>query len=118
MGTYYIPRNLKGETRILYIFSIRGLLYTGAGAVIGLVFMAIFRACGLTLVGIVAMLVFSLIGYILGTFKVPEIRFLKATKKVSGEKIDDIIVRYFKFNYDSFGSKKKKKIYVYTKEEK
>ena len=23
MGTYYIPRNVKGETRLLYIFSIR-----------------------------------------------------------------------------------------------
>ena len=28
MGTYYIPRNLKGESRILLIFSVKGLIYT------------------------------------------------------------------------------------------
>ena len=32
MGTYNIPRNLKGETRLLYIFSIKSLITTAIGA--------------------------------------------------------------------------------------
>ena len=33
MGTYYIPRNYKGETRILYIFTVKSLITTAIGAV-------------------------------------------------------------------------------------
>jgi len=30
MGTYEIPRNVKGEGRILFIFSTKSLILTGA----------------------------------------------------------------------------------------
>ena len=36
--SYNIPRNVKGEGRILYIFSYKALVYTGIGIAIGLVF--------------------------------------------------------------------------------
>ena len=29
MGTYYVPRNYKGESRILYIFTTKSLITTG-----------------------------------------------------------------------------------------
>lgn len=32
MGTYMIPRNTKGEGRILFIFSTKALIYTVVGA--------------------------------------------------------------------------------------
>ena len=32
MGTYMIPRNTKGEGRILFIFSTKALIYTAVGA--------------------------------------------------------------------------------------
>ena len=35
MGTYYIPRNYRGETRILYIFTVKSLISTALGAIIG-----------------------------------------------------------------------------------
>ena len=38
MQTYEIPRNYKGEGRILYIFSTKGLIYTCVGAGVGLIF--------------------------------------------------------------------------------
>lgn len=38
MRTYEIPRDYKGEGRILYIFSTKGLIFTCAGAGIGLIF--------------------------------------------------------------------------------
>ena len=31
---YQIPRSVKGEGRILYIFSTKALIYTGVGAVV------------------------------------------------------------------------------------
>ena len=117
MGTYYIPRNYKGETRILYIFSTKSLITTAAGAFIGAVFYFIFKSISLEKVGFIIMAVLALIGYIIGAVKIPTIASIPVTKKIGGEPISEIILRYIKF-------KKKRKIYTYfessnnTKEEK
>ena len=73
MGTYNVPRNVKGEGRILFIFSTKALIYSGIGALIGGIFYIIFNLLGLTLVGIAVVVVFALIGFVIGTFKVPNI---------------------------------------------
>lgn len=111
MGTYYIPRNVKGETRILYIFSIKSLITTGIGAVIGLPFYLIFATLGSKLVGAIILAVFAIIGFVIGAVKIPKILGIPFTKNVAGDSIDDVIVRYIKF-------KKDRKMYTYTKEEK
>ena len=111
MGTYNIPRNVKGEGRILFIFSTKSMIYSAIGAVVGLPFYFIFAAFKLNIVGIGIMTFFALIGFIIGTFKFPEINSLKFTKKVGGESIDDIIKRAIKFK------KRGNRIYLYTKEE-
>ena len=47
MGTYNLPRNVKGENRILFIFSTKSLIYTVVAAGIGLIKRAIkFKAKG------------------------------------------------------------------------
>ena len=61
MGTYYIPRNLRGETRILYIFTVKSLLSTVAGGVIGLIFYIMFTMLGVPKAGIITMAIFALI---------------------------------------------------------
>ena len=38
MGSYYIPRDLGGETRIFLIFSVKSLITTAIGAFVGLIF--------------------------------------------------------------------------------
>lgn len=111
MGTYNIPRNVKGEGRILFIFSTKSLIYTGIGGLIGIPFYFIFAAFKLGFVGLISIAVFALIGFLIGTFKVPAIGSLKSTKTVAGEKIDDVIRRAIIFK------RKGKKIYLYTKEE-
>lgn len=111
MGTYNLPRNVKGEGRILFIFSTKSLITTSIGGAIGLVFYLIFKLMGLTMVGIVITLIFALIGYAIGMFKVPDTKGLEITRKTGGENLDDIIKRYIKFK------KNKRKLYVYTKEE-
>ena len=52
MGTYNVPRNVKGEGRILFIFSTKALIYSGVGALIGGLFYIIFNLLGLTIIGI------------------------------------------------------------------
>lgn len=107
MQSYYIPRNYKGEGRILYIFSTKAIIYTAIGAGIGLIFYFIFNLIGWNIVGIIFDLLFAAIGFSIATFKVPEIKNFEITKKTGGENIDDVIKRWIMFK------KKKNKIYVY-----
>lgn len=111
MGTYYIPRNLRGETRIFYIFTIKSLIATACGLLFGLIFLLIFTMIGLQVVGLVLTAICALAGYVIGAFKIPTISGLPVTKKIGGEPVSEIIARWIKFN-------KNKKMYVYTKEEK
>ena len=53
MRTYEIPRNYKGEGRILYIFSTKALIYTCVGAGIGLIFYVMFKILGLSMIGLI-----------------------------------------------------------------
>jgi len=111
MRTYEIPRNYKGEGRILYIFSTKGLIYTCAGAGIGLVFYFMLKMLGFSMVGLIITLIFAAIGFGIGTLKVPESTAFEITKKTGGENIDDVILRWIKFK------KNGNKIYVYSAEE-
>ena len=111
MGTYNLPRNVKGEGRILFIFSTKSLITTTIGGALGLIFYIIFKVIGLTMVGIVITLIFAFIGYVIGMFKIPDNNGLEITRKAGGENIDDVIKRYIKFKRNS------KKLYVYTKKE-
>jgi hypothetical protein len=112
LGTYEIPRNVKGEGRILFIFSMQALIYTAVFGGVGLVFYFTFNLIGLKMIGVIITLVFALVGYIIGTFPMPEIPALKFTKQIGGQGIDVIIKRAIKFY------SKKSKIYVYTGSEK
>lgn len=109
MGSYYIPsNNLKGESRILYIFTTKSLLYTGAGAMIGFIFYLIFGLIlGLPVVGYIFIGLFAIIGYGIATVKMPSNGTSKIAKNVGGDSIDDIIKRYIIF-------KKNKKVYTYA----
>lgn len=111
MGTYNLPRKVKGEGRILFIFSTKSLISACIGGTLGLIFYFIFKLLNMEIVGIFITFVFALIGYVIGMFKVPETNGLEITRKTGGENIDDIIFRYIKFKNN------KNKLYVYTKEE-
>lgn len=111
MGTYYIPRNLRGETRILYIFSVKSLITTVIGGLVGAIFLFIFSMLGMKMVGIIITAIFALIGFGVGAIKIPTLAGIPITKKIGGEPLSEIILRWIKF-------KKNKKMYVYTKEEK
>ena len=111
MGTYYIPRNYRGESRILYIFTVKSLITTAVGAMAGSLFWVIFRAMNMNAVGLIILALFAFIGFAIGALKIPTIVAFPITKKIGGEPIGEIILRYMKF-------KKSRKMYIYTKEEK
>ena len=112
MGTYNLPRNVKGEGRILFIFTGKSLLYTIAGGGIGVLFYFLFSALKLNMVGIGITIFLALIGFGIGTLKVPNLAKFEFTKATGGENIDDIIKRAIRFR------QKGKKIYVYKEETK
>ncbi len=108
MGTYYVPRNYKGESRILYIFTTKSLITTGVGALIGFIFYFIVgMILGYKTAGLIIMGIFGLLGWMYGAIKIPTIAGIAVTKKVGGESLDEIITRYIKF-------KSKRRIYSYT----
>ena len=109
MGSYYIPsNNLKGESRILYIFTAKSLIFTAVGAMVGLIFYFIFGVLlGISILGYISIGICALIGYAIATFKIPAGGNSKLAKNVGGDSIDDIIKRYILF-------KKNKKVYTYA----
>lgn len=108
MGSYYIPsNNLKGENRILYIFTGKSLIYTAIGGAIGGLFYFVFNLLGLGSIGLIFVAVFALLGYGIGTIKMPTTGNSKIAKNVGGESIDEIVMHYIAF-------KKKKKVYTYA----
>lgn len=111
MGPYNIPRNVKDEGRILFIFTGKSIIYTAIAAIIGSLSYFILDASGLKLIGMIVIAIFALIGFCIGTFKVPDIGAFSFTKKVGGENIDDVIIRAIKFKMA------RSKIYVYEEEE-
>lgn len=112
MGTYYIPRNVKGEGRILFIFTGKSLMYTAVGVAIGFpIYFIISYILQVEYWGLLALGIGGLIGFGIGTLKIPKISILKNSQDIAGENIDEIIKRYYSFK------KHKNKIYVNKTEE-
>ena len=83
MGTYYIPRNVGGETRILMIFTIKSLITTVVGGTIGLLFyLVIGKMMEQKLVGAIIFAIFALIWFVFGAVKIPTIPGIQFTKNI------------------------------------
>ena len=111
MGTYSIPRNYNGETRILYIFSVKSLVTTSIGAGIGSVFLFVLNSLGFQTAGIIAMAIFAGLGFLFGAVKIPTIVGIPITKKIGGEPLSEIFTRYLKY-------RQSRSVYTYVDEKK
>lgn len=107
MKSYYLPREYGGEGKILYIFSAKSLIYTGVGALVGFLLNSLLKMIGINKAFLPLLIIFAFIGFAIGTFKVPESNNFEITKKTGGEKIDEVIKRWFLFKM------KHGKIYIY-----
>lgn len=113
MSTHEIPRNVKGEGRILYIFSSKALIYTAVGGVFGFIINIIVSIfINSWIASMILTAIPAALGYVIATFKVPDLTKFEITKKTGGENIDDVIKRAIQFKLKS-----KNKIYVYTEGE-
>lgn len=80
------------------IFTTKSLIYTCATGVIGIIFYYIFGGLlGLTWLGIGLALACAAIGFVVGTFKIPDTDSLEITRKAGGEYIDKAFLRWWKF---------------------
>ena len=107
--TYYVPRSVKGETRLLYIFTVKSFVSTVAIGLIGAGIWylgATFFKMGIV-PGIIITVLFGGIGYCFGTLKIPDIPIMGRFRKAGGENLSDISFRFLTFG-------RKKKIYVYN----
>ena len=106
--SYYVPRSAKGETRILYVFTLKSFVTTliigGIGAIIAFIINSIFE---LSIFAIIFIIIpFAGIGFVIGAFSIPDVPIMGPLQKAGGENILDIIMRLVSF-------RKKKKIYIY-----
>ena len=108
--SYFVPRSAKGESRIIYIFTIKSFVFTVAfgliGALIWYLFYNIFGGFPLV-AGLVITGIFGGVGYIIGALKIPDSKFMGPFRKAGGEYLSDIILRAITF-------KRRKKIYLYN----
>lgn len=94
------------------IFTTKSIIYTSITGAVGILFYYIFgNLLKMTWVGIGLALFFASIGFVVGTFKIPESNSTEITRKVGGEEIDKAFIRWLKFK------KKGNVIYTYLKEE-
>lgn len=106
--SYYVPRNAKGESRILYIFTIKSFLTTLAGGLVGVIAYFISKTFIeiSTLSMIFIVLPFAVIGFGIGALTIPDIPAMGPLQKAGGENVMDILVRLITFTG-------KKKLYIY-----
>ena len=96
--THIIPRaDVKGQDRFFIFFSVPGLIGTVIGIAIGYPFFAILDATGYTIVGLCIMAITGAIGFIIGQVQIPDTNAFPLFKKVGGEYVKEIILRYFRF---------------------
>ena len=108
-GSYYVPRSVKGETRLLTIFTLKSFAATLAFGLVGVLFyfllknfieISIFMA-------IIIIAIFGAIGYALASITIPDVPIMGPLRKAGGENIGAMIIR-------ALGFRRKRKIYIYN----
>lgn len=106
--SYTVPRSAKGESRILYIFTMKSFVTTLVGGIIGAIIYFIakmFMEISI-FTTIVIIVPFAALGFAIGAAKIPDTPMMGPLQKAGGENVSDILWRVLTF-------KSKKKLYVY-----
>ena len=119
MGTYNIPRNTKGEGRLFYIFSTKALLWTAGCLLVGMVIRAVLKSIGsifkaqkgFGIAGTIITVILALLGFAIGTFKMPRGERFEIMRKAAGINLDKILIESIKFKIN------RHKLYVYDTDE-
>lgn len=96
MATHNIPRDVRGEGRILFIFTTKSLIFAAVGLGIGLLINAVFSFMIKSFyIKLIIDIIFAAIGYGIAMLKVPESNRFEITRK-NGRRKDRW--RYIKSN--------------------
>ena len=108
-GSYYVPRSVKGESRILYIFTLKSFAVTLVFGLVGvLIYFILSSFIEMSIVtAIIIVGIFGGIGFVLAEVKIPDTPMMGPLRKAGGENIGAMILRAMFF-------KRKKKIYMYN----
>lgn len=82
-GSYFVPRSVRGESRILYIFSVKSFIVSLIFGLIGVIIYLILKTViGLALIpGLIIIAIFAAIGYALTSINIPDIPQMGALRK-------------------------------------
>jgi hypothetical protein len=108
MGTHLIPRDVKGEARVLIIFTQKGFFYTLIGIGIGGMIATPLFSLGASVVAWGILALFAGIGFVAGQVKIPDSNAFDILKKTGGEHVDEVVMKAIKF-------RRNRKIYTYDK---
>lgn len=97
MVKHEIPRESQNEGRILYFFTGRSILTTIIGIVVGVVIGSFLNIVIPRIGMIIGVVLFGIIGFLVGAVKIPEIATFPMTKSLSGMYVDEAIIKYIKF---------------------
>ena len=97
MRKHEIPRKKQNETRLFVIFSLRSLVTTVIGIMIGVVLGIIPLMLNFQMGLFILAGIFGLIGFPIGTFPVMYIPGIPITKEVQGEYLYNLVFRYYIF---------------------
>lgn len=106
--SYYVPRSAKGETRILYIFTMKSFATTLAAGLLGAIIAFMIKAvANINIFTMLAIIVpCAAFGFAIGALKIPDNPIMGPLYKAGGENVLDILIRLI-------GFKNKKKLYLY-----
>ena len=97
MRKHEIPRKKQNETRLFVIFSLRSLVTTVIGIMIGVVLGIIPLMLNFQMGLFILAGIFGLIEFTIGTFPVMYIPGIPITKEVQGEYLYNLVFRYYIF---------------------
>lgn len=109
-NSYYVPRSVKGESRILYIFTIKSFIVTLIFGLVGAGIWFLLTSFNVNvelIPGLVIVGICGGIGYALATVVIPDVPFMGPLRKAGGENIGAMVLRLITF-------RKRKRIYLYN----
>jgi len=109
-NSYFVPRSVKGESRILYIFTIKSFIVTLIFGLVGAAIWYVLTLFNITvelIPGLIVVGLFGGIGYLLATVKIPDVPFMGPLRKAGGENIGAMVWRLITF-------RKRRRIYLYN----
>ena len=94
-GSYYVPRSVKGESRILYIFTLKSFAVTLVFGLVGvLIYFILSNFIKMSIVtAIIIVGIFGGIGFALAEVKIPDTPMMGPLRKAGGENIGAMILR-------------------------